>query len=126
MARHLLVVLLSALIGSTLGTAIWFFLQGGTGASEPIRSLTGFAAGTLMFTVPGAVILMGATFVFADRNLSLSQAAYLTVAIGTLLGAGMMGLIAPTLTAAGAIFGGLTALAFVSLLKLIGAYPGRT
>lgn len=93
MLRHLSIVLISALIGSLIGTFIWTAVEGGIVASDPVRSVAGLAAMTLWFTIPGAVMLMAVTFAFASRGVPQYQAAFLLIIAGTLMGAVMLALL---------------------------------
>jgi hypothetical protein len=123
MLRHLATVLISALTGSVVGTIIWTTIEGGTGAPDPVRFVAGFAAMTLWFTIPGAVMLMAATFALADRGLRQRQTAISLIAAGTVIGAAMLVLSSSYFMLLGAMFGGLTAAAFVGVLWLLRAYP---
>ena len=123
MVRHVWTVLLSALIGSLLGTLVLVLWEGGTGSVNPVRFFVGFAATMMMFTVPGAVLLMAVTFVLADRRLSQPQAAVLLVLAGTLAGAAMLALLSMQPVVWGAIFGCQTAATFVSILSALRGYP---
>ena len=123
MVRHVSTVLLSALIGSLLGTLLLIAWEGGTGSINPAGFFLGFAATTMMFTVPGAILLMAMTFIFADRRLSQPQAAVLLVFAGTLAGAAILALLSMQPVLWGAIFGCLTAATFVSILSALRGYP---
>jgi len=124
MLRHLLTVIVSALIGSTVGTLIWTVFEGGTGAVDPIKFSARLAVGTLWFTIPGAVLLMAATFALASRGHSQSQAAIVLLLLGALAGAAMLALFSPYFILLGAVFGALTAAAFVCIIWMFRAYPG--
>ena len=112
-------VLLSAIVSSILGTLLLVAWEGGTGSINPAGFFVGFAATTMMFTVPGAILLMAMTFVLADRRLSQPQAAVVLLLAGTLAGAAMLALLSMVIW--GAIFGCLTAATFVSILTLFEA-----
>lgn len=121
MLRHLSAVVLSGLLGSTLGTMLWVAWEGGTGAPSPIRFVVGFALFTSVFTLAGAVLLMYLALKFAERGLLACQASVLLLAVGTLAGAGMLVFFTPYFMALGALYGFLTALAFVAALNLLNA-----
>jgi hypothetical protein len=123
MVRHVLTVFFSAFIGSLLGTLLLVAWEGGTGSINPVSFFVGFAVTTMMFTVPGAILLMAMTFVLADRRLSEPQAAILLVIAGTLAGAAMLALFSMQPVIWGAIFGCLTAATFVSILSAFRGYP---
>ena len=123
MVRHLSIVLLSALIGSILGTLLLIAWTGGTGSPNPARFFAAFAATTMMFTLPGAVLLMAVTFSLADRCLKQSHAAALVVIAGTVAGAAMLAFVSMQSVFWGAVFGCLTAAAFVSILSALRGYP---
>ena len=123
MVRHVSTVLLSALIGSLLGTLLLVAWEGGTGSVNPVGFFVGFAATTMLFTVPGAILLMAVTLVLADRRLSQPQATVLLVLAGTLAGAAMLAFLSMQPVLWGAIFGCLTAATFVSILSALGGYP---
>jgi hypothetical protein len=124
MFRHLITVLISALVGSAVGTLIWTAIEGGIGVpNNPVRVAAGIAVATLWFTIPGAIALMAVTFAFANRGVSQPQAAILVIIIGTALGAAMLAFFSPSLMPIGAMFGGFTAALFVSTLWVLRAYP---
>lgn len=108
MLRHILVVLLSAFIGSFAGTALW------DGSIGPETVLT--AKRTLMFTVVGATGLMATALALQSRGVPFSGAAIILVSAGIAVGAAWMGTI-------GAFFSVLTSAAFVIALRLFNAYP---
>ncbi|MCL6740370.1 hypothetical protein LZ518_04400 [Sphingomonas sp. RB56-2] len=126
MLRHLSTVLISALLGSLVGTLIWTAIARDTGAADPVRFVAAFAAGTLWFTIPGAVALMAATFAFASRGLPQQQTAILLIVAGPLLGAAMLAMLPMDVMLLGAMFGGLTAASFVGTLWLLRAYPATS
>jgi hypothetical protein len=125
MFRHLFVVPLSALFGSFGGTVIWVAYEGGTGAPDPVGFFIGIAATTLMFTVPGAALLMAATFVLAERGFRPHRAFVALIMLGSFVGAAMLALFSSYFMALGAAYGCLTAVAFVSMLWIFGAYPSN-
>lgn len=122
MLRHLSAVILSALIGSTLGTLIWAAWEGGTGDPNPVRFVAGFALFTMMFTIPGAIGLMYLALKLAERGLTLALASLPLAAAGTLGGAGMLAFSTPYFMALGALYGLLTAAAFVAALSVLKGY----
>lgn len=125
MFKHLLAVVLSAVIGSTIGTLTWVAWEGGTGAPDPLRFVTGFALFTTMFTIPGAMLLMYLSFELADRRVTLPVRGLLLIALGSLVGAAILAFIAPSFIALGALFGFATAAAFVAIMSSFGAFSSR-
>ena len=125
MLKHFLAVVLSAVIGSTIGTLMWVTWEGGTGDPNPLRFVTGFALFTTMFTIPGAMLLMYLSFQLAERRAKLPVLCLLLLALGLLAGAAIMAFIAPSLVALGALFGFATAVAFVATMSGLGAFPTR-
>ncbi len=125
MLKHLLVVILSALMGSTVGTLLWVAWEGGTGAPDPLGFITGFALATTIFTIPGAMLLMYLSFEFADRRVKLPVQCLLLLALGSLAGAAILAFIAPSFVALGALFGFATAVAFVGTMSGLGSFPSR-
>ena len=126
MMRHVTVVLVSAVVGSFLATLVWVALEGQTGAIEPTQFIIGASAFTLMFTIPGTVLLMAATLSLADRNFRQANAAVLVVIIGILAGAAMLALFGSDAIPVGAMYGGITAAVFVLVLRVFKAYPARS
>jgi hypothetical protein len=120
--RQIATVLLSALIGSLLGTLVWVAFEGGTGAPNPVGFVAGFAVTTLMFTIPGAGILMALIWFLAVRGIPQSQAAFVVIVAGTIAGAGMLTLFPAYFMALGAVFGFLTAVTFVCVQWGLGVY----
>ena len=110
-------------MGSVVGTIIWTAIEGGTGTTDLVRFIAGFSAMTLWFTIPGAVMLMAATFALAGRGLQQRHTAILVIVAGTLIGAAMLVLSSSYFMLLGAMFGGLTAASFVGVLWLLRAYP---
>lgn len=125
MLKHLLVVILSAVVGSTTGTLMWVAWEGGTGAPDPLRFVTGFALFTTMFTIPGAMLLMYLSFQLAERRVKLPVLCLLLLALGLLAGAAIMAFIAPSLVTFGALLGFATAVAFVATMSGLRAFPSR-
>ena len=125
MVRHVTTVLVSALLGSLLGTLLLVVSEGGTGTPNPAGFIFGFTADTMMFTFPGAVLLMATTFLLAERRASQLQAAVLLVLSGALAGAAMLALIFFSIQFAlwGAMFGLTTATAFTCILWALRGYP---
>jgi len=123
MLRHLSTVLISAVVGSLLGTVALLAVQGSTASPNPAQFLLGFGGATLVFTIPGAVLLMAATFRLAARPVRKSTAAVLLIIMGTVVGALMLSFTEQRFAPVGALFGSLTAFAFVSTLFGLRAYP---
>lgn len=71
-------------------------------------------------------MLMFLALKFAERGLPSGQASRRLLAVGTLAGAGMLIFLAPGFIVLGALYGFLTALAFVTPLNLLKANPTRT
>ena len=125
MLKHLSAVILSAVIGSTIGTLLWVAWEGGTGGPDPLGFVTGFALLTTMFTLPGAMLLMYLTFELADRGVKFPVLCPLLLALGTLAGAAILMFITPSLVALGAVFGFAEAVAFVATMIGLGSFPSR-
>jgi hypothetical protein len=90
-----------------------------------MRFVTGLALFTVMFTIPGAMLLMYLAFALGGRRLSLPAECLLLVVLGTLAGAGMLAVINPSWVALGALYGLATAAAFVATLGALKAFPPR-
>lgn len=116
MIRLLLAVLISATLGSLAGTLICTLIEGGTGSTNPVRFVVGFATTTFMFTLPGAGLLMLVAWWLADRAVKPIPSAVIIVLVGSLAGAGMLSLFSAYFMALGALFGFLTAAIFVAML----------
>jgi len=126
MLRHVLAVILSALFGSTLSTLLLIAWSGGTGAEDPIGFFVGFTLATLIFTIPGCLLLMYLTLSLAEAGWARGKTMLLLFA-GPIGGAAMSMLFG-TLVALSldAFYGVVTAATFVAALHLLRCYPART
>jgi hypothetical protein len=59
MWRSLLILLVAAAVGGLAGTIGVSLIMGGTGAPDTGRFILGLSVSTMMFTVPGAIMLAG-------------------------------------------------------------------
>ena len=127
MLRHVLAVILSALFGSTLSTLLLIAWSGGTGAEDPIGFFVGFTLATLIFTIPGCVLLMYLTLSLAEAGWARRKTMTLLLFAGPIGGAAMSMLFG-TLVALSldAFYGVVTAATFVAALHLLRCYPART
>lgn len=132
MLRHLSAVILSSLMGSILGTLVLIVLGGGTGAQSPIRFVAVFSLLTMLFTFPGAMLLMYLTLKLADRGLTQTHASLLLLVCGTVVGAGVLAFsgmqasFEPGWAVAGALYGFLTAASFIAALRVLKGYPAQS
>lgn len=105
---------------------MWVAMEGGTGAPSPIRFVTAFALSTTLFTFPGAMLLMYLTIKLAHRGLTENEASLLLLVGGTVAGAAaMLFFFTPQLIAIGALYGFVTAAAFIAALRILKGYPAR-
>lgn len=119
MWRSLLIVLLAAALGALAATFGLSLVAGGTGATDPSRFIFGFAAGTMIFTIPGTIMLTGLDAILTEHGLRNAHRAALAALTGALSGAGVLAFIAPPMAGVGAFYGLATATAFVCLQRLI-------
>lgn len=119
MWRLIITVLLSAALGSLAATTVWSFIDG-TGVPERPQFIVGFSAGTLVFTVPGALMLLGLQTILLGQGLRNPRAAFLIALAGALLGGAILSLLSPSLATGviGAFYGFATAVAFLCIQRL--------
>jgi hypothetical protein len=77
-----------------------------------------FALNATMFTLPGAMLLMHLTVQLADHGASSSVASVLLVVVGTLAGVTMLTLVFSNFSPLGALYGFVTAVAFIAALRV--------
>ena len=125
MLRDLSAVTLSSLLGSVLGTLTWVAVEGGSGDPSPIHFVIGFALSTTLYTFPGAMLLMYFTIKLAGRGVNALEAFLLLLAGGTVAGAATLVFFPPNMIAIGALYGFVTAVAFIAALRVLKVYPAR-
>lgn len=123
MWRYLLIVLLSAAMGSLGATALFAAVMGGTGAADPVRFVFAFALFTMMFTIPGAMMLVGLRAIVAERGLGRLPSGALVALFGALSGAAILAVILNN-PALGALYGFSTAVSLMLVQRLVEA-PDR-
>jgi hypothetical protein len=119
MWRSLLIVLIAAALGSLVATAGFILLAGGTDAFEPTRFTLALTGGTMIFTVPGAIMLVGLRTILSERGLGSGHRDALVALIGAVSGAAILAFISPPMAWVGAVYGLATAVALVCLQRLV-------
>jgi hypothetical protein len=94
-------------------------MAGGTGVLNPMRFVFGFSLATMIFTLPGAIMLAGLRIRLVSRGVSALIGDTEVIAFGALSGGAILSIANLTLPnfATGALYGGMTALAFVCLYR---------
>jgi hypothetical protein len=113
--RRFITALLSGTVSSIIGTVLWVAIEGGTGTSDPLGSVAVIAGFTLLFTIPGAIFLMVLAFLLAAWGIGQSRAAVVVIVVGSLTGVALLSLVSGQFMPLGALFGLVTASAFVCL-----------
>lgn len=122
MSRSIAITTLAGVVGSILATLAFVVVEGGAGA-EPNQFIVGWSLGTMLFTIPGAFLLL----VF--QNLVVIQrpatAAVAVLLLGATAGALILAVPAQTFTAVvlGAFYGFTTAGALLILQQLLVSKP---
>lgn len=114
MLRFLVTVHLAGAGGSLAATTLLVSLRGA--GSDPLRFVAAFSLGTMIFAVPGAILLVGVRAYLGERRPSPLLLSGVTIAVGALVGGLMLALIfrgALMASLAGALYGLMTALALV-------------
>lgn len=92
---------------------------GGSGAANELRFMLGFSAFTMVFSFPGAMMLVGLQATLAKRGLSKFHADLLVALFAAGSGAVILSFISPHNAPVGSLYGVSTALALVSFQKLL-------
>lgn len=119
MARYIVLVVLSALIGSGLATMMWVAWEGGTGAPNPVGFVMGMTLTTMLFTVPGAVMLMGLQAGLTERGIGVLWRNGLLLLFAALAGAAILSVWSFRLAALGSVYALSTAFVLLTLQRLL-------
>jgi hypothetical protein len=119
MWRSLLTLLLAAALASMVATAGFILLAGGTHIFEPTRFTLAITAGTMIFTVPGAIMLAGLQAILGKRGLGRGHRDALVALFAAVAGAAILMLISPKMVGVGAVYGLTTAVALIGLQRLV-------
>ena len=125
MWRFALIVLGTAAAGSLAGTLVLGLLAGGTGSPDQVGSVLSFSRFTMVFTVPGAIMLVGLQAMLLERGFSRPITSVLIILAGGVAGGLVLGFLSLALASVsvGALYGTLTAIAFILLQMLPGLSP---
>ena len=117
MLRLLITVFVAASVGSLAATVVGCLLYGGTGALSPFRLISGIILISMVFTIPGVLMLIGLQARLADQRVLVRDA--LLVMIGMLTGAAALSFIGGSETAvAGSWYGAASSLALLIVQRL--------
>jgi hypothetical protein len=119
MWRLLLTLLAAGAVGSLIGTAGFILMVGWADAASFGGVVQAFAAGTMIFTVPGAMMLMGAHAFLRERGLTTMHRGALVVSLGAVAGALVFALISRSMAGLGALYGLATAFALLGVQRLL-------
>jgi hypothetical protein len=120
MWRPVLKIVLTAALGSLAATILYGLMAGGTESEESVRVLLGFAEGTMIFTIPGALMLYGLRAILLERELSSPAIGGMLILVGGTVGGTALLFLSGTLewAAVGALYGALTAIALLCVQAL--------
>lgn len=119
MWRSLFIVSGAAALGSLVGTVGLALLSGDTGVVEQVRFVFGFATVTMMFTLPGTIMLIGLQAILTERELGTHYRNMITILFGVLAGAIVLTFISIYLADVGAFYGLCTGIALLCLQRLV-------
>jgi hypothetical protein len=119
MWRSLLTLALAAGAGSLAATMILTAFLGGNGAASELRFMIGFSAFTMVFSLPGAMMLVGLQAALAERGLSKLHTNVLVAFFAAVSGSVILSFISPHNAAVGGLYWISTALALISFQRLL-------
>lgn len=121
MWRTVIIVILSAALGSLSVTCIGTLMVDGTGAMEPVWFIIRVSMGTMIFTLPGALMLNGLRAILMEQNIQGWPATTTLLLVGAAAGGLILCFFLPFLLAmpVGGLYGFATAAMFVSLQKVV-------
>ena len=119
MWRFLLLALSAAALGSLISTVGVSLLSGGSGAPEPGQFVFGFAAAAMIFTFPGAIMLIGFQEVLVGRGHAGYPKDVFVVLFGAFAGAMILAFVSVYLAEIGAFYGCITGVALVCLQRFL-------
>lgn len=121
MLRVLMIVFTAAALGSLVATLALSAILGGTGSPNPVRFVFALSAATMMFTVPGALMLAGLQFFLRERGVGSGSIAVIVAIWGAVAGGIILGLnFVVDDAAVGALYGLTTAVTFLATERLLG------
>lgn len=123
--RYIALVVLSAFTGSGIATLMWVAWEGGTGATNPAGFVMGMTLITMLFTVPGAVLLAGLQATLNERGVGVLWRGGLLLFIAALTGAAIISVLSSSLAAIGSAYALTTALTLLALQRLMKWAPQR-
>ena len=120
MRRPIQGVILAAALGSLLGTLGLGMMDGGSGRPDEARFIFVFSSFTMIFTIPGATLLLVMQNSWRELKLPRLAIGAMMTAVGAGAGGLFLGALsnAPLWAAIGAMYGALTALG-LALVQLL-------
>lgn len=117
MWRSLFIMLAAAALGAFAATVGLSVAMGGTGSAQPAMSVLALSAGLMLFTVPGALLLIAVQALLTDGGISRRWHALLVPLVGAAAGAAIQCVIFPPMAAVAAVYGLSTAVALLLLQR---------
>lgn len=124
MWRFLSILILTAALGSLISTFVMSFLIAGyvEAVSSPIRAFLGVSVFTMVFTVPGTLMLFGFRAELDERGVAIPATNVLLLVFGMFAGSMMLLLVFQGVMPIriGALYGFVTTAVFITLKSRIG------
>lgn len=93
MWRHIVIIFFAAAVGSVAATTLLDSLAGPAGDPNPPKVVMGFSAASMIFSVPGAMMLVGIKAIITNRRWPAFIVGIIVLAIGAIVGAAILALI---------------------------------